>query len=144
MVVGYEAFMYQKSIPFRDSGMYVIGKSSIDGAILVGKFGDYIPYEPSSPADTTTSVDDLFSSSVISIQPNPIQNTGVVYGAGMKDASANLTIYNVKGQLVHNALVRCQEGAFTYVIPEIGMDKGGYLLLVSDSHQVKSSKLVKW
>lgn len=140
---GHNDFQYRKSIPFRDSSMYVFGKSTTNGNIVVGKFGDPIAHVSSRPSGDITSVKQVNKTVQMLIQPNPINSQSEINVEGLEGEKARLTIFNINGQIVHDVTRYCSNGQIRYPIPYEKLNKGMYTVVVRSNEKVLSQKLIR-
>ena len=97
-------------------------------------------------ADFSSSIEDLILLGINNFQvaPNPIQSQAVVSFYAEKGMDAELSIFNVMGQHVHQEALNIEAGNNTFEVNADNLAKGIYLLHLSQNGQsVRQVKVVK-
>ncbi|RLD55234.1 MAG: hypothetical protein DRJ01_16940 [Bacteroidetes bacterium] len=83
------------------------------------------------------------NSSVVNIYPNPVNNTASVNIKATQSAEAQMTIIAVTGQVISTQIVSLNAGQNTVNINTASLEKGTYILRLTQNQQVTIKRFIK-
>ena len=142
--LGGSGFDVAKSIQQTTDGGYIIaGYTKSNDDDVSGNHGDYDFWVVKLSTDNTDIQTVSNKTSAVSIYPNPVNNTASVNITAQQSVEAQITIVSITGQTVSTQNVSLNAGQNTISINTSSLEKGTYILRLTQNQQVTVKRFIK-